>query len=396
MMHPLAANARRSLSLTTTKTTTTTTTPCGHPLIDVAKLREGSDETTSDLRRALFDYGYFYAANVAELPAEYIRSLYDYSAACHGLSPRIKNKYRQRDGGTGAYSGPDIGQPELQYEAGGVDARVRAWDYSRTRFSLAAAARDGDGGTGDDDGRYPASHEIHPPFATVLDECYGRQDALARVLLGGFERALDIPSGTLVGMFDAEGGDFGTIRLLHYPGDDVDDDDRAIGTTGIGAHTDFECFTLMHQTAPGLQILPRAPPGDDDGGDGGHYSREWTDMPVRDSEFVVIIGDMLERLTNGALLATPHRVMPTAHSRDSIIRFNAFAPSTIIAPMRPFVTDERPSLYSAVTMSTHMEVTMRNLEEGMGSWDESRRISTSARRDYGGERRVLEVGSASV
>jgi len=246
----------------------------------------------------------------------------------------------------------------------------------------------------------------------VLDECYARQDRLARVLLRGFEDALRLPPRTLVGMFDAGDGDFGTIRLLHYPGsgsgsgsdDDGDggggaDDGATAGkptATGIGAHTDFECFTLMHQTAPGLQILPRTPPGDGEGDGDGRHSREWMDMPVRKSEFVVIIGDMLERLTNGALLATPHRVVqtktvPSSSPRDSIVRFNAFAPTTLIAPMRPFVTDERPASYSAVTMETHVNVTMKNLEDGRGSWDAERQRSTSAVRDYGGERVVLEV-----
>lgn len=394
--------------------------PCDshHPLVDISALKAGCQYATSDLRRALFSHGYFYATNVAELPATYIQSLYVYSARCHSLSLDIKRKYRQRDGGTGAYSGPDIGQPELQYEAG-VDARVCAWDYSRAQFSLASTASCDEGYvsregyvvvSGDDsndggnvDHRYPATNEIDPPFATVLDDCYTRQNALARVILGGFERALDLPSNTLLDMFETDdGGDFGTIRLLHYPGCGEQEDtlggDSSISittaemTTGISAHTDFECFTLMHQSAPGLQILPRRRPdvNDDYSSGGGHY-HEWMDMPVRPAEFVVIIGDMLERLTNGALLATPHRVLPMSHKRDSIIRFNAFAPSTVIAPLRPFVSVDRPVGYSPVLMKTHMEVTMKNLEAGKGSWDPEQQRSISARWDYGGEWRVLEV-----
>ena len=53
--------------------------------------------------------------------------------------------------------------------------------------------------------------------------------------------------------------------------------------------------------------------------------------------FLVIIGDMFERLTNGMLRATPHRVCLTDHPRESIIRFNAFAPDTIIRPLDVFV-----------------------------------------------------------
>ena len=48
----------------------------------------------------------------------------------------------------------------------------------------------------------------------------------------------------------------------------------------VGAHTDFEAFTLMHQSAAGLQL--RAV------GEGAG----WEDAPVRPAEFVVIIGDL--------------------------------------------------------------------------------------------------------
>ena len=45
--------------------------------------------------------------------------------------------------------------------------------------------------------------------------------------------------------FMASPGDFGTIRLLHYPGDEDNFDPAA--NLGISPHTDFEAFTLMHQ-----------------------------------------------------------------------------------------------------------------------------------------------------
>lgn len=368
-MRALAVHARRRGLCTASRFPRTS---CGHPLVDVAPLLHGGDvsATVGHLRAALHERGYFYAANVDVLPEAYIRSIYEYSRKAHALPAAVKSRYRQR-GGTGAYSGPDIGQLELQYEASGSPAAVCGWDYSRTRFTLAADEADGPGSTGGDlsrDARYPSAEELEPLFASTLDELYSRQDRLAVALLGGFEAALGLPPRTLRDMF--EGGDFGTIRLLHYPGDAA----AAEGSTGIGAHTDFECFTLMHQDAPGLQLMPRAPGG-------GHDA--WIEAPVRPGEFIVIVGDMLERLTNGALLATPHRVLPTAHARSSIIRFNAFAPETLIAPLDAFVTPERPRAYSAVRMRRHMETTMKNLEAGLGSWDVERQRSRSATFEYG-------------
>ena len=87
---------------------------------------------------------------------------------------------------------------------------------------------------------------------------------------------------------------------------------------GIAPHTDFEVFTLMHQSAPGLQFLPvaSAPPQLQQQGQGqqkeeeekAEEEEEWVDAPVVASDFVVIVGDVLERYTNGVLKATPHRV----------------------------------------------------------------------------------------
>ena len=53
--------------------------------------------------------------------------------------------------------------------------------------------------------------------------CYSRQNESARMVLTRFERALYLPSNTLLDIFDVEGGDFGTIHLQHYPGKDKRD-----------------------------------------------------------------------------------------------------------------------------------------------------------------------------
>lgn len=96
------------------------------------------------------------------------------------------------------------------------------------------------------------------------------------------------------------------------------------------------------------------------------------------------MGDCLERLTNGLLLATPHRVTYAPHiQRNSIVRFNAFRPEAVVRPLPQFVTGARPAAYSPVRMSTHMETTMRNLACGVGSWDPFRQRSASASYDYG-------------
>lgn len=101
--------------------------------------------------------------------------------------------------------------------------------------------------------------------------------------------------------------------------------------------------------------------------------------------FVVIVGDVLERFTNGVLRATPHRVKVTPHTRRSIIRFNAVREDVVVKPLAAFLSADAPSLYSPVTMKRHMETTMRNLEAGMPAWDEKARRSVTATRHYESE-----------
>jgi isopenicillin N synthase-like dioxygenase len=279
------------------------TTPCGvHPLIDVTPLLEPSAAAAplavavQQMGAALRQVGWFYAAGVSMLPPDYIRGIYAYLGRAHALSPADKYRYRQR-GGLGSYTGPDVGEPELNYDGSASAATVRAWDYSRGRFSL------GEVGTVPLADRYPPAAVLSPPYASTCDELYERQDMLGRALMRGMEAALELPAGALLGKF--EGGDFGTIRLLHYPAvggeaaagatgrsdqpagsasgaaGEANSAGRAAGIAGAGAlehgispHTDFEVFTLMHQDAPGLQFMRRAP-----GGQG--HAKEWVDAPVR-------------------------------------------------------------------------------------------------------------------
>jgi isopenicillin N synthase-like dioxygenase len=334
--------------------------------VDVSSLFDDNPNSNNhiyiEIRDALQNRGYFYAQNVPSLSKEYIRSTYAYADKLHQLPIEVKQEYSQRDG-HGAYSGLDIGQAELAYDPSSV-ATVRAWDYSRTRFTL---KRNDDPSKN----RYPGKDVISPQYVDVLDELYERQNELGRVLMTAFAKCLDLPSETFANMFDGENGDFGTIRLLRYPDNESTDQDAIQkANVGISAHTDFEAFTLMHQDAPGLQFMP--PDG----------SKDWIDAPVHDDMFVVIVGDVLERFTNGVLKATPHRVIKTRHERNSIIRFNAVSSDTLIKPLPEFVSKDRPAMYTPVTMKTHMETTMRNLEKGIGAWDSEKNQSLTANYVY--------------
>jgi len=306
---------------------------------------------------------FFIAENIPQLEAD-ISEVYRFSRAAHELPIAVKQAFAGQGGAArfgATYSGMDAGQAEPSYDPKTV-ASARSWDYARlsyrhsTRPPSAASAPEMDGFD----------------FVAVCDDLYERQNVIGEAFLEGLAEALGEPRDCFSRHFAA--GDLGTIRLLSYPGSE--DPHAAAADVGIAPHTDFEAFTLMQQTAPGLQFLVRGAEGRGakDGGDA------WLDAPA--GPFAIIVGDVLERFTNGVLRATPHRVVRTEAPRMSIIRFNAVAPETLIAPLPAFVSAERPCTYTAVTMARHMEVTLANLEAGMGSWDAERQVSTSATRVY--------------
>ncbi len=132
-----------------------------------------------------------------------------------------------------------------------------------------------------------------------------------------------------------------TMRLLHYPANDVPADDRNVG---IAAHTDFECFTIMNQTAPGLELT--------------NVEGQWCEAPSDIGSFTIILGDMTERFSNGWLKATGHRVVNTPWTRYSMILFFAIDGDYEVAPLPQFVSDEKPAQYEPITQDDHIREEM--------------------------------------
>ncbi|MEL7465065.1 MAG: 2OG-Fe(II) oxygenase family protein [Pseudomonadota bacterium] len=107
------------------------------------------------------------------------------------------------------------------------------------------------------------------------------------------------------------------LRLLHYP----PQPDAPEGLYGSAPHKDFGCLTLLAQDdVGGLQV--QTPAG------------AWVDAPPMPDAFVVNVGDMLHRMSNGRLLSTPHRVINrSGRERYSVPFFFDPHVSTAVAPL---------------------------------------------------------------
>ncbi|MGY1839956.1 MULTISPECIES: isopenicillin N synthase family dioxygenase [unclassified Modestobacter] len=161
-----------------------------------------------------------------------------------------------------------------------------------------------------------------PGFREAVTAWYDAVFTLSRTVLRAFAVAL----GEAPDRFDRHvTTPPSQLRLIHYPFD-ASVTDRP----GIGAHTDYECFTMLRPTTAGLQVM--------------NHSGEWLDVPFVEDAFVLNIGDLLETWTNGAFVATTHRVRKVAQERYSFPLFFNVDYDTPVAPLDAFVREGEPAM----------------------------------------------------
>ncbi|GAT15820.1 isopenicillin N synthase family dioxygenase [Mycolicibacterium thermoresistibile] len=189
-----------------------------------------------------------------------------------------------------------------------------------------------------DDPRYLAGDPLLGPnqwpeltgFREAVTAWYDAVFALSRAILRAFAVALGQPPDRFDRYVTTPPSQ---LRLIHYPADP-----SAVDRPGIGAHTDYECFTLLRPTAPGLEVLNAA--------------GQWIDVPYLDDAFVLNIGDLLEIWTNGAFVATTHRVRRVTSERYSFPLFVNVDADTEVAPLAEFV--DGTARYAPVIAGEHL------------------------------------------
>lgn len=140
------------------------------------------------------------------------------------------------------------------------------------------------------------------------------------------------------------------MRLLHYPPLDGAD---AEGAIRAAAHGDINTITLLlGAEEAGLELLTA--------------SGEWKAVAPPEGALVVNIGDMLERLTNGRLRSTTHRVVnprgeAAYRSRYSMPFFLHFRPDFTIETLESCIDRESPDDHPA-PISSH-EFLLQRLRE---------------------------------
>jgi isopenicillin N synthase-like dioxygenase len=142
--------------------------------------------------------------------------------------------------------------------------------------------------------------QVLPGFKVVMLAFERANWAVGMKLLSCFALKLGFGTDFFTNCHDPLSPEYqSTLRLLHYlPMLDAKLDD--LKAWRAGAHTDFDCLTLLHQRIGqgGLQLCP-----------GKELAAlEWTDVAPLSGVITCNIGDMLMRWSDDQLQSTLHRV----------------------------------------------------------------------------------------
>jgi isopenicillin N synthase-like dioxygenase len=142
-------------------------------------------------------------------------------------------------------------------------------------------------------------------YREVFTAAYRSLEGLGGTLMRAFAVALGVDEHFFDDKIDRH---FSTLPVNHYPEPDGEPLPNQIRA---GEHTDFGSLTILavSERAGGLQVKPR---------DGG-----WLDVTAEPDEFIVNIGDMMQRWTNDRWLSNVHRVVnPPAEARSGSRRMS--------------------------------------------------------------------------
>ena len=301
------------------------------PLIDFSGMLEGGAEArnrvATKLRDACINVGFFYIANHG-VSQELIDAMFELAPRLFGLP--VVDKMRWHVKQSSHYLGYVAMLDENANPAAGKGDMHEAFDFVPEDVQLENDFLAGD---------FRKAGNLWPdvPGFRDLATRYGvEMRLLARRMFTAFALALNLPEDYFSGLASEP---MALIRLLHYPTQPGPFNEETIGT---GAHTDHECFTILCQD--GIQALQvRNRRGD------------WIDAPPIRGTFVINIGDLMARWTNGIFASTFHRVSNlSGHARYSLPCFVGANADARIEALPSCVSSERPAKWPPVVAGEYV------------------------------------------
>ncbi|KAK9915583.1 hypothetical protein WJX75_001145 [Coccomyxa subellipsoidea] len=181
------------------------------------------------------------------------------------------------------------------------------------------------------------SQELLPEYRRVSEAYFGAVTNLGMRLLRLLALALGLAPDYFLPMF---GRPMLFLRPLHYIPRRSQPDQ---GIFAAGAHSDYGMLTLLAtDDAPGLQIWLES-------------AGRFVDVPPRKGAFIINLGDMLERWTNGLFKSTLHRVVTDGSRHRYSIPF-FFEPDfdTCVECLPCCCGPDNPPRYPPTTSGQHL------------------------------------------
>ena len=186
-----------------------------------------------------------------------------------------------------------------------------------------------------------------PGFKETFLELYDAFDAAGVKVLRAIARFLNVDEEYFT---DTVRDGNSVMRLLHYP--------AQTEPTGnhirAGAHEDINTITLLlGAEEAGLELKTK---------DG-----RWIPVSPKPGELVINIGDMLQRLTNGVLRSTSHRVVNPApdrasHARYSMPFFLHFRPDFVIEALPETVPPGEQPKWPPISSHEYLQERLREIK----------------------------------
>ncbi|GAA5904688.1 hypothetical protein JCM6882_008347 [Rhodosporidiobolus microsporus] len=297
------------------------------PVISLARVNGTAEERralASEIATACIDSGFFYIADHG-VPQNVVDGAFGQAKEFFAQPAEKKMEVDLHKGNSFKGYAPLKG--ELVDPASRGDVH-EAWDMGDDSQVLK------EGQTGN---LWPSEKDL-PEFRPTVQRCWDEIMALGKRLFPIFALALDLPEDYFADKLTNPGS---VMRLLHYPPQYGPVDLKEIG---IGAHTDYECFTILalHGDIQALQVL--------------NGKGEWVHAPPKAGTFVLNLGDMLQRITNGVFKSTIHRVINReGKDRMSLPFFFGLDYDAMVEVLPSCVTAERPAQYEPIKAGEYVE-----------------------------------------
>lgn len=252
------------------------------PLIDLSHFEQRREEITQQLWQAATEVGFFQLVNHG-INHESIQQAFADSATFFNLNQEAKAKYPLQDGKNAGWEY----KAQVRPSTGSADQKE---SYQVTLPHMGQLWPDQE------------LPEFKPRVLEFERQCW----ELGMQVLSCFADRLGFARDFFAKAHQPQSEDYqSTLRLLHYlPVEDPASIPENVWRAG--AHTDFDCLTMVFQKTGqgGLQVCA---------GKDAEVDLSWNSVPAVDGIITCNIGDMLMRWSDDQLKSTLHRVrMPRA------------------------------------------------------------------------------------